>query len=243
MANGDVLSSPDFLEPGIVGIRRPVLLLPKGIADRLQPSQSSAILAHECCHVRRRDNLAAGIHMLVEALYWFHPLVWWIETRLVDERERACDEEVLRTGSAPDAYAEGILSVCRFYVESQLVCASGVTGSDLKRRIEAIMKNRAGHPLTVWKKLILATTGVMALAAPVATGVLSAPPLGARSQATAADRPAFEVASVKPNTSRGPSNLNFAAGDRFTARNMPLRALIRVAFRLATIPGTRCPCR
>jgi bla regulator protein BlaR1 len=232
MANVDVLSSPDLLEPGIVGIRRPVLLLPQGIADRLPPSQLRAILAHECCHVRRRDNLAAGIHMLVEALYWFHPLVWWIETRLVDERERACDEDVLRMGSAPDAHAEGILSVCRFYVESQLVCTSGVTGSDLKRRIEAIMDHRAGHPLTIWKTLILVTTAVMAVAAPVVVGVMHAPPLRAQSQAAADDRPAFEVASVKPNTSHGPSGLDFAAGGRLTARNMSLRTLIWIAYRI-----------
>ena len=54
-----------------------------------------AIVAHELCHVGRRDNLAAAVHMIVEAVFWFHPLVWWIGTRLVEERERACDEEVL----------------------------------------------------------------------------------------------------------------------------------------------------
>jgi uncharacterized protein (TIGR03435 family) len=232
MATVEVMSSPDLLEPGIVGVWRPVLLLPEGITDRLQPSQLSAILAHECCHVRRRDNLVAGIHMLVEALYWFHPLVWWIETRLVDERERACDEEVLRTGSAPDAYAEGILKVCRFYAESPLVCASGVTGSDLARRIEAIMNNHAGHPLKAWKKLLLATTAVVALAAPVAVGVLNAPVLHAQLQAAAADRLTFDVASVRQNKSAGPSKWDFAAGGRFTATNMPVQMLIRIAYRI-----------
>ena len=45
--------------------------------------------------------------MLVEAMFWFHPLVWWIGARLVEERERACDEEVLILGSEPQVYAEG----------------------------------------------------------------------------------------------------------------------------------------
>ena len=51
--------------------------------------------------------------MAVEAMFWFHPAVWWIESRLIDERERACDEAVLQSGSQPSDYAEGILEVCR----------------------------------------------------------------------------------------------------------------------------------
>ena len=137
-----VMTSPLRLEPGVFGIRRPVLLLPAGLLDHLTSSQLELILAHELCHVRRRDNLAAAVHMLVEALFWFHPLVWWIETRLVAERERACDEEVLRAARDPEDYAEGILKICSLCLESPLACVSGVTGADLKKRIEAIMANR-----------------------------------------------------------------------------------------------------
>lgn len=71
--------------------------------------------------------------MIVEATFWFHPLVWWIGARLVEERERACDEEVLSVGGEPHDYAEGILNVCKLYVESPLVCVSGITGSNLKK--------------------------------------------------------------------------------------------------------------
>src|SRR6195952_5108317 len=56
--------------------------------------------------------------MFVEALFWFHPLVWWIGKRMVEERERACDEEVLRMLGEPQPYAEGILNVCKLYTES-----------------------------------------------------------------------------------------------------------------------------
>jgi hypothetical protein len=51
------LISPAFSEPGVFGVRQPVLLLPVGITDRLTPPQLKAIVAHELCHVRRRDNL------------------------------------------------------------------------------------------------------------------------------------------------------------------------------------------
>ena len=63
-----VMSSTARVEPGVVGIRKPVLLLPAGITDRLTPDQLDAVLAHEMCHVRRRDNLTAAIHMVVEAV-------------------------------------------------------------------------------------------------------------------------------------------------------------------------------
>ena len=101
-------------------------------------------------------------------------MVWWIGARLVTERERACDEDVLRLGNQPRVYAEAILNVCKLYTESPLVCVSGVTGSDIKRRIEAIMRNRIGLKLNGAKKFLLAGAGVAALAGPVAVGVLIA---------------------------------------------------------------------
>lgn len=109
-----IMASPSMIEPGVFGIRRPVLLVPEGIDGRLSPAQLRALIAHEHCHVRHRDNLTATLHMAVEAVFWFHPVVWWIERRLIDERERACDEYVLQCGSTPHDYAEGILEVCRF---------------------------------------------------------------------------------------------------------------------------------
>lgn len=227
-----VRSTPELMEPGIVGLLRPVLLLPDGIEQRLDAAALRAIVAHECCHARRRDNLAAALHMIVEAAFWFHPLVWWIEARLVDERERACDEAVLQSGNAAAVYAEGILGVCRLYVESPLVCAAGVTGSNLKRRIETILNNRVGAPLSAWKKLIVASAAAASIAAPIVAGAAAAVVIG---QAPAMDDGSrtFETASVRANTSgAGPSNVNFGAGGRFTARNMPLRRVMQLAFRI-----------
>ena len=170
-----IMSAPDVLEPGIYGLLRPVLLLPDGIAERLTQSQLDAILAHEFCHVRRKDNLTATIHMAVQAIFWFHPLTWWIGTRLVDERERACDEEVLRQGCQPNVYAESILTVCKLYLESPLTCVSGVTGSDLKKRIEEIMRNRTTVGLNLVKKLFLAVAAMTVLIVPIVVGILTAP--------------------------------------------------------------------
>jgi bla regulator protein blaR1 len=177
-----VLSSPSIFEPGVLGVFRPVLLLPAGIGDRLAPAELEAILAHELCHVRRRDNLSAVMHMIVEAVFWFHPLVWWLGTRLLDERERACDEEVLRGGNQAATYAEGILKVCELYLQSPLECAAGVTGSNLKKRIEAIMADRPKLNLNLSKKAGLMLAGVVAIATPVILGITHATALRAQAQ-------------------------------------------------------------
>src|ERR1700719_3207817 len=65
----EIRSSRGSLEPGVFGIARPVLLWPHGITDRLEDEHLKSILAHELLHIRRRDNLAAAIHMLVEAVF------------------------------------------------------------------------------------------------------------------------------------------------------------------------------
>jgi bla regulator protein BlaR1 len=227
-----VMSSPVPLEPGVFGIFKPVLLLPEGILTRLTPAQLQAILAHELWHVRRRDNLAAAMQMTAEAVFWFHPLVWWIGSRLLEERERACDEEVIRHACEPQVYAEGILNVCKFYLASPLRCVSGVTGSNLKKRIEEIMMRRMVHNLSLGKKLLLAGAGILAVGLPIAIGVLNAPPV--RAQSDASTRLAFEVASIRLNKSGDfrTTDWNFLPGGRFAATNTSVRDLITTAYEI-----------
>jgi len=225
------LSSAACVEPGILGLLRPVLLMPQGIRESLTPEQLAAIVAHELCHVRRRDNLAAAIHMVVEAVFWFHPLVWWIGARLVEERERACDEEVLGTGCEPRAYAEGILNVARFYVASPLACVSGVTGSHFNKRIEEIMTHRNSRPLDFGRKLLLAGAACAAVSAPVAIGILDAPQV--RAQQEPAPVP-FEVASVKPNNSTDFRSMRMQTlpGGTLIYKGVPLRVIVSQAYSL-----------
>jgi beta-lactamase regulating signal transducer with metallopeptidase domain len=174
---------PAGLEPGLFGIWRPVILLPEDIDTRLSSAELEAVLAHEACHRDHRDNLLAAVHMLVEALFWFHPLVWWLGARLNHERERACDEAVLAAGQAPEIYAESILKVCKLYVHSPLACVAGVSGSDLKARIERIVMSGVALPLGVARKLMLAGFAGASLIVPLMAGLLMTPlVVGAASQ-------------------------------------------------------------
>jgi uncharacterized protein (TIGR03435 family) len=200
----DVRSSSAMLEPGVVGILHPIVLLPEGITERLTSSELSAVLAHELCHVRRRDNLFAALHMAVETVFWFHPLIWWLGARLVEERERTCDEEVLSQGNRPDTYADAILNVCKLYIESPLACVSGVSGAGIRRRIEAIMLNRRLAELNRAKKFLLAGAGAAALAGPVFIGLLMSagtiPEMHAQAPKPPSIAPTqkFEAASIRP---------------------------------------------
>ena len=228
-----VRSSPSTLEPGVVGIWHPILLLPEGLIDRLPSSQLNALLAHERCHIRCRDNLAAAVHMLVEAVFWFHPLVWWIERRMIDERERACDEAVLRAGIDPDEYVAGILAVCRFTLRAPLACVTGVTGSDLRARVESIARNELGARMTFMRRIAVGLFALTVIGIPIAAGVSpAATPLIALGQEPRTPV-FFEVAVVRRNTSgQLAAQWDDAPGGRFVATNATLRMLIQEAYRI-----------
>jgi len=180
--------------------------------------------------------------MLVEAIFWFHPLVWWLGTRLVEERERACDEEVLEFGSERQIYAESILKVCEFCVGSPLPCVSGVTGADLKQRMVHIMSEHVVRKLDFTRRVLLSTVAIAAIAAPVVFGLFHATPSRAQSQ----DDSAVATGDVVESATIKPSELNTAtyAGskthmirmmygpDGFEARNVTLRAILQEAYQV-----------
>ena len=233
----EVLLSRSALEPGIFGISRPVLIWPEGISKRLEDAHLEAILAHEVWHVRRRDNLAAAMHMMVEAVFWFHPLVWWLGARLLEERERACDEEVVELGSDRQVYAESILKVCEFCLGSPLPCVSGVTGADLKKRMVHIMSARRLHKLDFTRKLLLTTAALLAIAIPIAFGLLNATPGHAQSQDATITQPTrtFETVSIKPDRSdekwANRSKVMFSLEDgSFIAEGITLQFLVKLAY-------------
>lgn len=164
--------SPRLTEPCVFGVFRPVLLWPKRLSEQLSDQQLESILTHEIMHVRRHDNLMAAIHMAVETLFWFHPMVWWIEKQMIEERECACDEAAVDSGVSAHVYADGLLQVCRLCIESPLICASGVTGSELKRRIARIMAGETARRMNLWRKALLGLAAVAAVGTPLALGVV-----------------------------------------------------------------------
>jgi TonB family protein len=190
------LASP--VEPGVVGIRKPIILWPMALSARLNDGELDAIFTHELQHVQRRDNLAAALHGVLEIALWFHPAIWWIKTRLVAERERACDEAVLQLGSSADTYARGILKVCEFCLQTPAIAAAAVTGADLTRRMEDIMSDRKTSSLRLGHKLLLGLTALGVIIVPTVSGSLQASPLATPSTQQPGTWQAAVISAVAP---------------------------------------------
>lgn len=178
----------------------------------------------------RRDNLTAKIHMVVEALFWFHPLVWWISARLMEERERACDEAVLELGGEPQVYAESILKICQLCVESPLACVPGIAGADLKRRLTRMLTQRSQNKPGSYRKMLLAAVSTAAIAGPIFCGVVFPQNRAPSVQTATEPLPSFEVASIRPT---GPGEIEPTGRDadgRFTRTNVTAMWLIGYAY-------------
>jgi uncharacterized protein (TIGR03435 family) len=216
------------IEPGVFGVRRPVLVWPRAMSARLSDDQIETILVHELTHVRRRDNLTAVAHGVVQAVCWFHPLVWWIGTRLVDERERACDEAVVAAGRDRQVYAESLLKTCQFCVGAPVTCMAGVTGSDLKRRVTTIMTATPGARLGAVSRAMLAGVLAAAVAVPVINGAARVPQLtGTIALPDPAKR--FDAASVRRDKA-GPGGGMSAGRGHLEMRRYSLKSLLLYAF-------------
>jgi hypothetical protein len=159
------------IEPSVARVFRPIVLLPASLPEKLSAAQLAAVLEHEREHIERRDNLKANLHRLVETLFWFHPLVWFIGRRLVDERERACDEAVLARGHDAGEYVGGILAVCR-HCKAHAPHAMAAVAGDLTARVRHILGSH--HPVSLgFIKAFALTSGSFLLAAvPLVAGAL-----------------------------------------------------------------------
>src|SRR5262249_60026030 len=61
---------------------RPRLIVPQDLWKRLDARQRSTLIVHELAHLRRGDHLVRLLEVLVTALFWWHPLVWWMRVPL-----------------------------------------------------------------------------------------------------------------------------------------------------------------
>jgi len=152
--------------------------------------------------------------MFVEALFWFHPLVWWVGAKMVEERERACDEQVLQLGSERQVYAESILKVCEFCTAFPMPCVSRVTGADLKRRIVHIMSRNPARNLALSTKLLLGTFAALVVLSPMVFGMVNAMPRWAEATTQRSD----VEAQSRPLTAAEITNASEAP-----AREVPMR--------------------
>jgi len=109
-----ILLSPNMAGPVCFGLLRPVIMLPGTMTDSAAPANLQMILSHELAHIERRDNWINILQRLIEAVFFFHPLIWYASFRLTQEREHICDNHVLAQGAS----AEDYIDMLRRIVES-----------------------------------------------------------------------------------------------------------------------------
>jgi len=102
--------SNDVAVPAAIGFFQPAIVFPAGLLPQLSPEEIRVILLHELAHLRRWDDWTNLGQKIVKAVFFFQPVVWWIENRLTLEREMACDDIVLAQTASPRAYASSLIS-------------------------------------------------------------------------------------------------------------------------------------
>lgn len=133
-----VVESPAVLAPLLVGVLRPMVMLPLGLATHMPTASLEAVIAHELAHVRRHDVLARAFVRAVEILLFFHPVVWWLSSQLAHAREEACDDEVVDRLADPMTYARALTDL-EAHRTTTLALAASSTDGDLMHRIRHIL--------------------------------------------------------------------------------------------------------
>jgi len=160
-----VVVADDAVSPHLVGVARPVLVLPGWLAgDR---AVGDAAIVHELAHLRRRDPWVRLLQVSIGTVFFFFPVVWWVSRRIDDAREIACDQWALAVaGTGPRDYARALLELARRSRGAQVAGAIAMAPrpGQLGRRVDALLAAAPRRPRTSRiAALALACWAVLAL--------------------------------------------------------------------------------
>ncbi len=152
--------------PMATGFFRPMIVIPEWTLRELSSEELRVVLLHEAAHLRRWDDWTNLAQKILRAVFFFHPVVWWLEGRLALEREMACDDLVLAATSSPRAYAECLVALAektfgRRSLELAQAAVNGMRHTSL--RIQQILDGNRTGATRVWKPAVaLALASAMA---------------------------------------------------------------------------------
>jgi beta-lactamase regulating signal transducer with metallopeptidase domain len=169
-----LLRSREATMPMTSGIRHPTVVIPS-IADVWDDERRRAVLLHELAHIARKDCLTQTFAAVAGALYWPHPGVWLAARRLREERELACDDCVLASGTDARSYASHLLEIAHSLSRDQApaIAVSMAGPPQLEQRMTAMLdatRNRA-TPGAGRQALALATAIILVTLLAAATMV------------------------------------------------------------------------
>lgn len=120
-------------QPCVARVWRPVIWLPISMLTQLTPDQIEALLAHELAHVRRLDWIWNGLQRVIEALLFYHPGVWWLNRRIRQERENACDDLAVAACGDAIVLAEALANLERLRSPTHIFALPANGGSLMDR--------------------------------------------------------------------------------------------------------------
>jgi len=119
--------------PTVIGWLRPVILIPTSVMTGLSREQLEAILAHELAHIKRYDHLVNVFQVIMETVFYYHPVVWRISHRIRAEREQCCDELAVAACGSANLYARALSSLEEIRTPSPRIALAARDGSLLTR--------------------------------------------------------------------------------------------------------------
>ncbi|UCC45669.1 MAG: M56 family metallopeptidase [Candidatus Zixiibacteriota bacterium] len=165
-----LICSRRALAPCVIGLVKPVVLVPLSMFSNLEPSDIEMILVHELAHVRRYDILVNILQTVIETALFFNPAVWWISQQIRVEREHCCDDVVVQHSGDRVSYARALASLEELRsVRTGFVAAAA--GMPLLARVRRLF----GLPTVPNRSARLGAAGVVLLTVLTGVGMLSFP--------------------------------------------------------------------
>jgi beta-lactamase regulating signal transducer with metallopeptidase domain len=143
--------------PTAIGFLKPLVVIPAWAMQELSTAELNAILIHELTHLRRRDDWTNLAQQILKALLFFHPAVWWIESKLALEREMACDDAVLARTANPRGYAQCLISVAeKSFMRRGLALAQAAVNRmrQTSLRVSQILDVNRSSATRIWKPAV-----------------------------------------------------------------------------------------
>jgi len=167
-------ASDSLRVPMATGFFRPMIVLPAWALRELSTEQLRVTLLHEAAHLHRRDDWTNLAQKVLRALFFFHPVVWWIEGKLALEREIACDELVVAATSSPRAYAECLVALAEKSLGRRTLAFAQAAVSHMRHtslRIKSILRGDRS-PSTGMGKPVMALVAALVIVCFVSAGHL-----------------------------------------------------------------------
>lgn len=249
--------------PAAIGYFRPMVVFPSWTLAEIPPAELNAILLHELAHLRRYDDWTNLAQKLVKAVLFFHPAIWFIESRLTLEREMACDDAVLAASFSPRAYAESLVSLAeKSFLRRGVQLAQAAVGhvQQLKLRLVEILRKdkhqqgsvHLGKPSIAMMSLAAIMAAYGTAHAPQLVGFSTdAPQIASASRASNAISDAAEfhlqpvnltyTAGRQPNQLAGQVQPAASRARRQTAHRAPVRRANAATTQPTSSGATRSP--